>query len=128
MFRQWNFDRFVSTRVHLFECQLYRVMPFATMLRRSTRAAEHVLENLRNVRAVWHLLLLRLIGSKLIVACTSVWIIQNLVRLANLLKLFGVASSVRVVFHRELLVRLFDFIDRGALFKTERLVVSHTDT
>ena len=75
---------------------------------------------------MWHLLLLRVIGSKLVVACTPLRIVQNLVRLSNLLELFGVASSIGVVFQCEFFVRLFDVIRRCTLIDSKRLVVTHT--
>ena len=76
---------------------------------------------------MWHLLLLRLVGSKLVVACTSIRIVQNLVRLTNILELFSVATLVWVIDACQVSVRFFDFIRRCAPVDTECLVVTHTD-
>ena len=127
VFRHGHLYGLVCTSVYLIECQVDCVVPLTTVLWRRIHPTKHVLKNLRNVGTVRHLLLLRLVSSKLVVTCTSLRIVQNLVRLTNLLELFSVASSVWVVFQCEFLVRLFDVICRCTFFDTERLVVTHTD-
>ena len=73
------------------------------------------------------MLLLRVICSKLVVACTPIRVVQYFVRLSNLLELFSITSLVWVIDACQISVRLFDVICRCALVDTECLVVTHTD-
>jgi hypothetical protein len=127
VFRDGHLDRLVRTGVHLFECQVDCVVSLTTVLWRRIHPTKHVLENLRNVGTLWHLLLLRVISSKLVVACTSIRVIQNFVRLSNLLELFSVATLVWVIDTCQISVRLSNLIRRGTLLNTECFVVTHTD-
>jgi hypothetical protein len=92
----------------------------------ASTSAKHVLEHLRNVWTLRHLVL-RVIRAKLVVLGASIGIGERLVRLIDLLELFGIAARfVGVELDGQFTVRLFDLIDRGASVDTQRLVMTHT--
>ena len=111
MLRHRYLDRLVRTGVHLLERQVDRMLPITTLLLLWTThtPTKHVLENFRNVWTLW-LLLLRVIGSKLVVACTSFRVVQDFVCLSNLLELFSIASLVWVIDSCQVSVRLSNLI------------------
>ena len=129
MLRYRYLDRLVCTSVHLLERQVNRMVPITILLLLwwTTHTTKHVLENFRNVWTVSLWLLLRVIGSKLVVACTSFRVIQDFVCPSNLLELFSVASLVWVIDSCQISVRLSNLIHRCVFIHIECFVVTHTD-
>jgi hypothetical protein len=100
---------------NLVERQFDDVLVVAAYAARLTSTAEHLFENVTHVRSLWR---------PLVVPLTLFGIGKYFVRLINFFEFFGVPGLfIRVVFHGEFAVRLFDFVGRCVPFDAQRLIV-----
>jgi hypothetical protein len=111
-----------QARKNFIECEFDDVAVIAAYATRLA-AAEHLFENVTHVRSLlWTL-------AKLVVPGTFIGVGEYFVRLINFFEFFGVPGLfIRVVFHGEFAVRLFDFVGRRVPFDAQRLIVVRRHT